>query len=331
MSQFLLFPDLETEVRTRPVNVSSVPQRSPFRYPGGKTWFVPLFRKWIHSFAIAPKTLVEPFAGGGIISLTAAFEKLTEKAILVEMDDQIAAVWETILCGDADWLAKRIVSFELTPRSAKAEFSKTPSTRREIAFQTILKNRTSHGGILAGGAGILKNGENGKGIHSRWYPQTLARRIANIELAGERIRFIHGDAFDVLAKYKNDEGAVFFIDPPYTVSGKSAGSRLYKHSEIDHDRLFSTCRDLKGGFLMTYDNADEVRALARKYGFEVKPIAMKNTHHAEMTELVIGRDLKWMESKSILCERSIPFGRKVKKRGGFKKAIRKRRRRVVLA
>jgi len=24
---------------TQPVNVASVPQRSPFRYPGGKTWY----------------------------------------------------------------------------------------------------------------------------------------------------------------------------------------------------------------------------------------------------------------------------------------------------
>jgi len=31
----------------KPVNVASVPQRSPFRYPGGKTWFVPTFRRWM--------------------------------------------------------------------------------------------------------------------------------------------------------------------------------------------------------------------------------------------------------------------------------------------
>ena len=58
------------------VNVASVPQRSPFRYPGGKTWLVPLFRRWMFSLPTEPKLLVEPFAGGGIISLTAAFEYL---------------------------------------------------------------------------------------------------------------------------------------------------------------------------------------------------------------------------------------------------------------
>ena len=88
---------------------------------------------------------------------------------------------------------------------------------------------------------------------------------------------------------------MFFIDPPYTAGGKRAGSRLYTHNIVDHARLFSICEELRGEFLLTYDNADEVRALARRHGFEAKPIAMKNTHHAEMTELLIGRDLRWME------------------------------------
>ena len=33
----------------RPVNVASVPQRSPFRYPGGKTWLIPHIRRWLTS------------------------------------------------------------------------------------------------------------------------------------------------------------------------------------------------------------------------------------------------------------------------------------------
>jgi hypothetical protein len=34
---------------TEPVNVASVPQRSPFRYPGGKTWLIPYIRSWLAS------------------------------------------------------------------------------------------------------------------------------------------------------------------------------------------------------------------------------------------------------------------------------------------
>ena len=44
---------------------------------------------------------------------------------------------------------------------------------------------------------------------------------------------------------------------------------------------------------MTYDNAEGVVTLAREHGFAVKAISMKNTHHAEMSELLIGRNLDW--------------------------------------
>lgn len=108
----------------RPVNIASVPQRSPFRYPGGKTWFVPTFRRWIAGLKSKPHILVEPFAGGGIISLTALFENLAEKAVMVELDDEVAAVWETIVNGDAEWLANRILTFTMTREAVEEELQK---------------------------------------------------------------------------------------------------------------------------------------------------------------------------------------------------------------
>ena len=87
----------------------------------------------------------------------------------------------------------------------------------------------------------------------------------------------------------------FFIDPPYTAgNGKRAGTRLYTHFEINHERLFSLIESIQGDFLMTYDNDEYVRELAAHHGFNSIQIAMQNTHHAEMTELLIGRNLKWM-------------------------------------
>jgi DNA adenine methylase len=159
---------------------------------------------------------------------------------------------------------------------------------------TILKNRTLHGGILAEGSRFIRNGERGKGISSRWYPRTLAKRMTNLSLVANRIEFQHGDGMDVLIAHADDKNAIFFIDPPYTAGGKRAGTRLYTHFELDHERLFRICKGLAGDFLMTYDNAEEVKKLARRHGFEMKPVAMKNTHHAQMTELLIGRNLDWL-------------------------------------
>lgn len=46
---------------------------------------------------------------------------------------------------------------------------------------------------------------------------------------------------------------------------------------------------------MTYDNDPEIVALAKRFGFETQAIAMKNTHHATMSELLVSRDLTWVE------------------------------------
>lgn len=59
---------------------------------------------------------------------------------------------------------------------------------------------------------------------------------------------------------------------------------------------------------MTYDNAEEVRALAKRHGFQSKAVPMKNTHHAEMAELLIGRDLDWVESGGIFREEPPAYG-----------------------
>jgi len=297
LAQQLSFTDITGDVppRSRPVNVASVSQFSPFRYPGGKTWFVPIFRQWIRSQPARPKLLVEPFAGGGIISLTAAIESLCDEVVMAELDEQVAAVWKTILSNDVDWLVNSILTFEMTLDNVRRILEGDCTETRDMAFQTIIKNRTVHGGILAPGSGLIKHGENRKGIASRWYPQTIARRIRQINLIRHRITFLHEDAFDVLAKYENHE-ALFFIDPPYSVpGGKSAGSRLYTYWKIDHEKLFSTCGNLLGSFILTYDNANEVAALAMKYGFQYRQIAMKNTHHAEMRELAISRDMAWLK------------------------------------
>lgn len=277
------------------VNVSRVSQRSPFRYPGGKTWLIPRIYNWLGKKDPKPAELIEPFSGGAIVGLTAAFENLVDHVTLVELDDQVAAVWENIInLGRGDWLARRIEEFDLTAENVNAILNDAAPTLPEKAFQTILQNRVSHGGILAKGAGLIKNGEGGKGLRSRWYPQTLAKRIRDIQNIRSRLTFVHGDAFEMIAAHRDRADVVFFVDPPYTAgNGKRAGARLYNHFEVDHERIFALMAQVRGDFLMTYDNDEYVRDMAARYHFECAPIAMTNTHHAEMNELLIGRDLGW--------------------------------------
>jgi len=273
-------------VETRPVNVSKVRQLSPFRYPGGKTWLVPELCRRVAALESKPTLFIEPFAGGGIISLSIASQNLATKIVMCELDPDVASVWRTIF-EKHDYLCNRILSFDVNLQNVNEILGSSPENCYERAFKTIVKNRTQRGGIIAPGASLVRKGENGKGLASRWYPNTLVKRIQLIHQLRDKITFFEDDGLKIIKKYRIRKKAFFFIDPPYTAGGKKAGKRLYQYNNIDHAHLFDSMRGLAGRFLMTYDDTDEVKKLALSRNFSTEKIPMKNTHHAIIYELLI--------------------------------------------
>lgn len=243
------------------VNVAQVPLISPFRYPGGKTWLVPEVRRWVNGLGFRPSVFIEPFAGGAIVGLTMAVENLADRVVLCELDPDVAAVWSVVFGGsdlDARWLFDQILGATLSEAFVRTIIEAEPETLKKRAFKTIIKNRCQRGGILAPGAGLVKSGENGKGLLSRWYPETLVKRMTLLRSVRARVEFIEGDAFNVIRENQGTPTAAWFVDPPYSLGGKKAGSRLYLHNSIDHEMLFDSMAGVDGQFLMTYDDAPEV-------------------------------------------------------------------------
>ncbi len=269
------------------VNVATVPQRSPLRYPGGKTWLIPHIREWLRQ--TKPEILIEPFAGGAIVSLTAVMEELVTASVMVEIDRDVAAFWHSALESGMT-LQEWVHQFEPTIERLRQLEQTSPATVLEHGFRTLVLNRTRRGGILAPGASFCRHGENGRGLLSRWYPETLATRLAAIQNYGDRITFLEGDGMKLLPLMLRGWGrkAAVFLDPPYTAQGgKRAGLRLYAHSSIKHAKLFETLAKHNANFLMTYDAAPEIVGLVRKHGFDAVCLSMKNGHHNRMPEIVI--------------------------------------------
>lgn len=289
-----LFPEFDMVNKKKSiVNVASVPQRSPFRYPGGKTWLIPIARKWFSS-ASDNAELIEPFAGGGIISLTAAAENYFNHIIMTELDEDVAAVWETIFSEkDYDWLSNKILNFIVTPENINEVELHANEGTKERAFSTIVRNRTNHGGILAKGSGKIKTGEGGKGLSSRWYPETLVRRITEANKLRDKIQFINEDAFKIMRQQQNNSNAYFFIDPPYTIAGR----RLYNLFDVDHRQIFEIIAKLQGHFLLTYDDTTEIRNFAEEFSLSYKTIPMQTTHLIKKEELLISDNFEWFDDK----------------------------------
>ena len=244
---------------------------------------VPFFHNWAKSKQ--HELLVEPFAGGASIALSCLEANICQKTILIELDPNIAAVWKTILGREWKRLVKKIQSFTPTITSLEKELEETAVSTFERAWQTILLNRINHGGITATGSGRLRRGESGKGIGSRWYPETLVRRIERIRALRKRIKFIQGDGLKFLQN-GGETRSIYFIDPPYP----KAGRRLYDCWNVDHSGLFTAMGGLDRPFMASYEQTPEIRKLARAHGFQTKPTTMFSRLHREKQELLISND-----------------------------------------
>jgi len=187
---------IQLDAVTTRSTIAHGPRFSLFRYPGGKTWLIPEVKKWLELSTIQPTVFIEPFAGGAIVGLTVAAEGLVDKVLLSEIDAGVSAVWRTIFRGredDVAWLCQKIAEFVATLENVRAVFDSPTRNSREEAFKTILRNRMQRGGVMAPGAGLLKLGEDGRGLASRWYPETLVKRIK--ALRGIRGRVWNGPRF----------------------------------------------------------------------------------------------------------------------------------------
>lgn len=269
-------------------NVASVGQHSPLRYPGGKTWLIPHVKAWLRRVRPKPDLLLEPFCGGSIVSLSAVIEGWVEHCCMAELDRDVAAFWHAALRhGPA--LTEKVLRFDVSRDAVNTLVREAPCDVLEHGFRTLVLNRTRRGGILAPGAALIRSGENGKGLASRWYPETIARRLNAISAQAERIGFFEGDGMTLLKAMLGASGreVAVFVDPPYTAGGKRAGRRLYAHHEIDHGGLFALLDDTSAQFLMTYDASPGIVGLIRKHAFHAVQVVMKNGHHNRIPELVI--------------------------------------------
>lgn len=212
---------------------------------------------------------------------------LAAHVTLVEIDPDVAAVWKVLLNGQADALAARIRPFVLTDASARETLNSNERNLVSRAFRCLLLNRISRGGIIAPGAGWLKHGEDGKGIHSRWYPETLAKRIESIHALRNKLTFIHGDGLQTLRDFSATPRTVAFVDPPYVVKGRGAGLRLYSHHDVDCEKLFEIARGFSGPMVITYHRSEIVWREAVAAGIKCRTVNMHTAHTVSKRQLIL--------------------------------------------
>lgn len=86
----------------------------------------------------------------------------------------------------------------------------------------------------------MNNGENGKGLASRWYANTIAERIRAIGRHASRFDFVQDDGLNLVERYKDKQDATFFIAPPHTRLPENAPENASTISTKSIMRLYLT-------------------------------------------------------------------------------------------
>lgn len=244
---------------------------SPLRYPGGKSSIVSMVSDILgHNFS-TPCHYVEPYAGGGGLALALLFTGKASKIYLNDLDRSIWAVWNSILNeSDAfiDKIKKTDVTIDEWHKQRDIQNNKDQYSNLEVGFSSFFLNRTNRSGIILKAGvigGLLQSNEKYK-LGCRFNKDDLIKRIEKIISYKESIYLSNKDAIDFMAEIEGQQSInnlCFFIDPPYYEKGASLYTNYY--SKEDHSKISDAIGKLQSKWILTYDNAENIRKLYKHY------------------------------------------------------------------
>ncbi|MBT6257109.1 MAG: DNA adenine methylase, partial [Alphaproteobacteria bacterium] len=132
----------------------------------------------------------------------------------------------------------------------------------DVGFATFFLNRTNRSGIIKN-AGVIggKNQDGNYKVDCRFNKVDLINRIKRVAKYKNRIHLTNQDAIDFMSKDEKrlPKETFFCIDPPYVNKGSSLYTNFYEKG--DHAKIADAIMELKHPWILTYDNADEIKKL----------------------------------------------------------------------
>lgn len=249
---------------------------SPLRYPGGKACMYDLVSEVLRINSFERSHYAEPYAGGCGLALPLLYGGHVADIHINDIDVAVWAFWHCVL-HDTDAFIERI---EKTPVTIK-EWRKQRSIFRKknqtnwlaLGFSAFFLNRTNRSGIIKD-AGVI-GGLNQDGeykLDCRFNRTELSHRITRIAKYKDRIHLTNLDALHFLNRFekRSPANSLMFIDPPYFKTGSSLYTNFYQRD--DHAAVAERVMDSNRNWIVTYDDAPEIRTLyrdRRQYQFDI--------------------------------------------------------------
>lgn len=270
--------------------------RSPLRYPGGKSNITPLIKSIIqykNPHGANEFTYIEPFAGGAGVAINLLLEGVVTNIVVNDYDKAIYSFWRA-LKEETGALVEMIARTPVTVQEWHAQRDIYLSCNRkyslELGFAAFFLNRTNRSGILNAGpiGGYEQSGLYQ--IDARYSKDALIDRIEKIARYKKNILVYNKEIRKFISQIipHYGENAFVYFDPPYFAKGK----RLYKnflvygdHVEIAHFINQSVHCD----WLLTYDDAPQIREIYSQYDYTTMKFSLNYSvaNKGKGTELVI--------------------------------------------
>lgn len=242
--------------------------QTPLRYPGGKSQLIPLVKKLLKENKLLYGAYVEPFAGGCGIAMELLVHRMVYDVYINDIDRGIYAFWHSVINRTDDLcelIEKTPVTIDEWHKQREIAFSKSERHFLRIGFATLFLNRTNRSGIIKGGVIGGKNQDGNYLLDCRFNKEDLLNKVQRISYFKDEIHLYRLDAVEFLRKVVPQTPAktLINIDPPYYKRGKELYTSFYKHD--DHQLLAEEIAKLDRHWMVTYDNAEEIRTLYQQH------------------------------------------------------------------
>lgn len=275
--------------------------KSPLRYPGGKSKLTDLIKIILKDNQITNGTYIEGFAGGSGIAINLLFDGTVNEIVINDYDKAVYSFWRAVK-EDSSKLIELIRTTPITVEEWRKQKSIYVNNNKkysvELAFAFLFLNRTNRSGILSAGpiGGFDQNGNYP--IDARFNKIEIINKIQAISKYKDKIHVYNKDIFSFIKQYvpKYLENSFIYFDPPYFNKGKE----LYKNffTIKDHKKLSLQIKnDVVIPWFITYDDTFEIKQLYNEYDIALFDLNYGTSNRRAATEIAIiyNNDLSFIE------------------------------------
>lgn len=222
------------------------------------------------------KSYIEVFGGGAWVLFFK--EKWANLEVYNDLDNNLYNLF-TIVKYHAEAFEKE---YQFMINSHKGfqdmlEFKPLTDIQRAAKFFFLLQR--SYGAKMAQFA-YGRNGNSGCAKSQN----NIIERIRVISSRLDKV-YIENLDFENLIKRYDHKDALFYLDPPYT---KGEGYKIVRTKDFEHERLFNCIKNIKGRWLLSYNDNEYIRNLYKDYNIiEISRLNTLNKYRTTYNEILI--------------------------------------------